>query len=105
MLDRIMEGGEIPLKCINNISRVLQIPSELVINSIIETENENKMKEEQEKQMKINKDRLKFKQYFYSIKERNVPSTIIVGNLVHNQRFVFYYKEFANYTLGNNLFR
>lgn len=103
MLDRIMEGGEIPLKCINNISRVLQIPSELVINSIIETEKENKMKEEQEKQMRINKERLNFKPYFYSINERSVPSPIIIGNMVHNQRFVFYYKEFADYTLREQL--
>lgn len=102
-LENIMAGGEIPVKHLQRISSLLQVSEEELIDSMIETIKENIIKEEQENERIEKDEREKFRPYFYSINERSVPSPIIIGNMVHHTRFVYYYKEFKKYTLREQL--
>ncbi len=101
--DMIIDGSPIELKNVPAISKVLEIREEELLESMIETEIETQREFEESKQKIIIKERESFKPYFYSINELSIPSPIFAGNMTHNMRFVYYYKDFMRLPLEQQL--
>lgn len=102
-VDDILSGCVILMEDVPKIAKALSITEEELLDAMIETELEIQM--EQEKLLKEirDKEREEFVPYFYSINERSVPQPIFMGNMTHNMRFVYYTKEFLDYTLDEQL--
>lgn len=102
-VDGILEGGDILSEDVPKIAKGLSISEEELLNAMIETEQEIQMEQEKLLKEKRDKERADFVPYFYTINERSVPQPIFMGNMTHNMRFVYYTKEFLDYTLDEQL--